>query len=105
MYLGLVQKRQEQGTGVHYSLTDEGKSIYAMPARARRMALARSILRHRVFARTLRLYLDNSERPSVQSVVDIMRDERIQITSSTMPRRAQTVLSWIDWILRLGHPS
>jgi uncharacterized protein DUF6997/uncharacterized protein DUF6996 len=105
MYLGLVQKRQDQTTGVHYSLTDEGKNIYAMPARARRMALARSILRHRVFTRTLRLYFDNSERPAVQSVVDIMRDERIQITSTTMPRRAQTVLSWIDWVLKLGHPS
>jgi predicted transcriptional regulator len=105
IYLGLVQKRREQGSSVEYLLTDEGKNIYSMPARARRMALARSVLKHRVFSRALRSYFDNSERPSVSSVVEIMRDERIQITSTTMPRRAQTVLSWIDWILKLGHPS
>jgi hypothetical protein len=105
MYLGLVQKRQEQGTGVLYSLTEEGKNIYAMPASTRKMALAKSILRHRVFARTLRLYFNNSERPTVPSVVEIMRDEKIAIDKTTMPRRASTVLSWIDWILKLAHPS
>jgi hypothetical protein len=105
MYLGLVQKRLEQGIGVLYSLTDGGKNIYAMPARARRMALARSILQHRVFGRTLRLYFNNSERPTVSNVVEIMRDERIAIDKTTMPRRAKTVLSWIDWILKLARPN
>jgi hypothetical protein len=105
IYLGLVEKRREREAGILYSLTEEGKRVYALPARARRLALARAVLVHRVFSRTLRLYFNNSERPSVQSVVKIMEDERIQITSSTMPRRAQTVLAWIDWILKLGHPS
>lgn len=105
IYLGLVQKHRERESGTEYSLTHEGKHIYSMPARARRLALARSILRHRVFARALRLYLAKSARPSVQSIVEIISDERIQITSTTMPRRAQTVLSWIDWILKLGQPN
>lgn len=105
MYLGLVQRRRDHETGVEYSLTDEGKNIYSMPARARKIGLARCILRHRVFARTLRRYFTNSERPNVPQVVEIMRDERLAIDNTTLPRRAQTVLSWIDWILKLAQRS
>jgi hypothetical protein len=100
-YLGLVGKQQDDEQGVTYFLTKRGISIMAMPPQARNLALVECILERKVFNRTLRPYVERGERPTREQVVEIMKAARLGLTGTTIGRRAGTVLSWMDWIMRL----
>ncbi len=71
----------------------------------RNLALVEAILKHRVFNDTLRLYIfREAGRPTVEQVVEIMRAAELGLDregTTTIRRRAQTVLTWVDWIMRL----
>jgi hypothetical protein len=100
-YLGLLERHHSPGQGVSYALTKSGADIMRMHPRGRNLALVRCALERRVFNRTLRLYLEQGARPTVEQVVEIMKAARLSLAGTTLPRRAQTVLLWIDWILGL----
>jgi hypothetical protein len=103
-YLGLIQRRQNQEDGVTYSLTPKAVAIMARQPAARNLALVETILEHRVFNETVRLYLTQAGRPNINQVTEIMRTAELgldQEGNTTIPRRAQTVLSWVDWVMRL----
>jgi hypothetical protein len=103
-YLGLIQRRQNREEGVTYSLTPKAVAIMARQPARRNLALVETILEHRVFAETVRLYLAQAGRPEINQVIEIMRAAELGLDQeghTTIPRRAQTVLSWIDWIMRL----
>jgi hypothetical protein len=102
-YLGLIEKQRRE-KGVTYSLTAKGSSIMANKLRPRNLLLVQSILEHGVFNQGLRMYLDRGIRPLLDQVEDIMREAHLRGLSregTTIPRRAQTVLAWIDWIIEL----
>lgn len=100
-YFGLVQKATD-GIVVNYSLSDTGKTILQKTSKKKYLTLIGQILQHQVFYKTIKLYFANSRRPSKEEVVQIMCDANINLSrETTIPRRAQTVLAWIDWILRL----
>jgi hypothetical protein len=102
-YLGLVERHQNR-EGVSYSLTPHGQSIMERRPQARNIALVECILEHPVFNQTLGLWLRQGVRPTQDQVVEIMRAVQLDLDregNTTMPRRAQTVLSWGDWIIRL----
>lgn len=71
--------------------------------KARQLKLVESILRHKVFCETLRLWLQRGEMPARSEVVEIMkRCNLYQIEAdNTFHRRASTVSGWINWILDL----
>jgi hypothetical protein len=103
-YLGLIERRQSREQGVTYSLTKKGSAIMAKKLRARNLSLVQAVLEHDVLNQTLRLYMQQGVRPSREQVEAIMRAANLQglgKESSTIPRRAQTVLAWIDWIIEL----
>lgn len=103
-YLGLIQRIQNREEGVTYSLTPKAIAIMARQPASRNLALVETILEHRVFAETVRLYLAQAGRPEIDQVIKIMRAAELgldQEGNTTIPRRAQTVLSWVDWIMRL----
>lgn len=104
-YLGLVERHSNRHLGVTYTLTREGQQIMALRnPRRRNLALVETILRHRVFNDTLRLYVTQAGRPSVEQVVEVMRGAELGLDregTTTIRRRAQTVLAWIDWIMRI----
>ena len=101
-YLGLINKRKEDGKVV-FSLTSEGQKIIQSKYKIRQLKFVEVILRHRVFAETLRLYLQLSEIPSRSQITNIMKQcNPFQVEAeSTFYRRASTVASWINWILDL----
>ena len=103
IYLGLIKRDVDANRSVVYALTNEGDRIMKMPSRQKFLALANVILRNRVFARTLQLYIDNGDRPSETDVCAIMISENVPLNDTTVRRRAQTVLAWVDWILDLQH--
>ena len=100
-YLGLAERHYCKEQGVAYSLTTRGAEIMSKPPRARNLALVKCILEHKVFNRTLRLYFERGGRPTIDQVVEIMRAARLGLEGTTIPRRAQTVLAWADWIVNL----
>lgn len=101
-YLGLINKYKENSQ-IFFSLTDEGKRIVHSKYKIRQLKFVGAILKHRVFAETLRLYLKHSEMPARSEIVNIMRECKLyQVEAeSTFYRRASTVASWINWILDL----
>lgn len=99
MYLGLIA-RVSGGSPV-YALSELGRSILQMPAKRKYLAIIRQILQHEVFYRVAHLYFDDGIRPSKEEVVAIMQNSNLAISATTIPRRAQTVLAWVDWILAL----
>jgi hypothetical protein len=105
-YLGLLERHSDKDLGVTYTLTRDGGRIMGTKSPHRRnLALVEAILKHRVFNETLRLYMFKlAGRPTVEQVVEIMRGAELgldQEGTTTLRRRAQTVLAWMDWIMRL----
>lgn len=103
-YLGLIERKQSKEHGVAYSLTEKGSKIMGKKHRARNLSLVQAILEHGVFHQTLRLYMDKGAKPVREQVEAIMREANLEglgKESSTIPRRAQTVLAWMEWIVEL----
>jgi hypothetical protein len=104
MYLGLIERQQSREQGVSYNLTPRGSSIMSRKPQARSLALVECILEREIFNKTLRLYLNQAARPTIEQVVEIMHGAQLALDrdgSTTIRRRAGTVLSWMDWIMRL----
>lgn len=71
---------------------------------SRNLALTERVLAHRVFNETVRLYLKQAARPTTDQVMEIMRAAHLELDlagTTTIARRAHTVLAWIDWMMRL----
>jgi hypothetical protein len=104
MYLGLIERQQNRKQGVTYGLSLRGSNIMGKKPRAKNLALVECILEHKVFNKTLRLYLNQVRRPTVEQVTEIMKAAELGLDrdgNTTIRRRAGTVLSWIDWIMKL----
>jgi uncharacterized protein YkuJ len=102
-YLGLVERRRSEGQGVIYSLTRRGASVMSRHPQTRNLALVECILERGVLNRALRIYFESGRRPSSEQVEEIMRGARLGLSGKTIPRRAQTVLRWVDWITTLAE--
>lgn len=103
-YLGLIERKQSREQGVTYSLTEKGIRIMAKKFRARNLSLVHAVLEHGVFSQALQLYMQQGSRPLREQVEAIMRAANLEglgKETSTIPRRAQTVLAWMDWIIEL----
>lgn len=101
IYLGLVQKTTDREQGVIYSMSDRGINILERTPKRRNLALVECILEKQVFHQTLHLYLQNGSKPNINQVVKVMENAQLDLSKSTMLRRGQTVLAWIDWIMGL----
>lgn len=100
-YLGLVERSQDDERGVYYSLTPFGMQLMSKAPRARNLALVGTILSRRVFRGAVEIYLENSEPPSTDVVVNLMRHAGLAINGTTPARRAQTAKGWVRWIMNL----
>jgi hypothetical protein len=103
-YLGLIERSRSREEGVTYSLTPRAVAIMAGRPAARNLGLVETILEHRVFNETVRLYFAQAGRPNVDQVIGIMREAGLRLDqggTTTIRRRAQTVLAWLDWLMRL----
>jgi hypothetical protein len=63
-----------------------------------------AVLEHGVFSQALQLYMQQGSRPLREQVETIMRAANLEglgRETTTIPRRAQTVLAWMDWIIEL----
>jgi hypothetical protein len=102
-YLGLIVKKRSDD--IYFELTPLGTRILILKFKERQLKFAELILKHKVFADSLKLYFEKAEEPSKPEIVSIMKACRLYKIDSeiTFKRRASTVLSWIDWIMDLQH--
>lgn len=100
-YLGLVARYHDAERGVVYSLTLAGVQIMNKPAKARNLALVEIILSRRIFREALEYYLAHATSPPIEVVVEIMRSGGLEISDTTLPRRAGSVKGWLRWIISL----
>lgn len=102
-YLGLAEKYREDGS-VYYGLNNEGKDIMSLPYKRKYLEIVKRILRHEVFNKSLQAYFSKAAPITKDEALDIMKScdiYKIDKESSTLGRRSQTVVKWIDWILDL----
>lgn len=101
-YLGLVEDRNENQQ-IGCTLSQDGIRIFNLPIAERQLEFVRLILSRVAFKGTLKLYFDKGDAPTKDEVIEIMKNARLHGIASeqTYRRRASTVISWINWILKL----
>jgi hypothetical protein len=101
-YLGLIDKTREDDKIV-FSLTSSGREIFCSKYKPRQIKLVEAILKHRVFAKSLQLYLNNLQTPTIKEITVIMKECNLFNIESdeTFMRRASTVTGWLNWIIEL----
>lgn len=102
MYLGLVNKKNEDGLIIYY-LNEEGKRIMGLPYREKYLEIVKKILQNPSFNESLKLYFKTGQLPSRPQIATIMEKCNVFDVKgeSTFIRRASTVRSWMEWILNL----
>lgn len=104
-YLGLVDTKRKKDEVLCF-LTDEGKKVMNKRHREKKLDIVGKILEHEVFNKSLYLYFKTLSPISVENVVEIMNNSyiyNVEKDSSTIGRRAQSVVKWINWILDLAE--
>ena len=101
-YLGLVSKNKKDGNIV-FELTELGRKYLNLRYKQRQLEFVKLILKHKAFYDYLRLYFENSDKPTTLDTIEIMKNcDLYNIEKeSTYRRRASTIRGWIEWILDL----
>ncbi len=103
-YLGFVSKNKNEGNIV-FELTELGRKILNLRYKQRQLEFVKLILKHNAFYDYLKLYFENSKKPTTIDTIEIMKHcDLYNIESeSTYKRRASTIRGWIEWILDLAR--
>lgn len=101
-YLGLLEKIGSRSDR-SFKLSKLGNQVFSMKFSDRQLSLTRAILEHSVFYDTFKSYIENIDRPPKAVVIKTIWEYGAKDVESadTVSRRANTVLSWIDWIMTL----
>jgi hypothetical protein len=103
-YLGLLQRKKENKITI-FCLTEAGENLFSLSIFDRQIKLVELILTHQMFNNTLRIYFKNGTKPAKPDIVETMRNSNLGKVESktTCERRADTVVSWINWIIDLAQ--
>jgi hypothetical protein len=101
--LGLaVSERAEDGATVRVA-TPLAHEVFSKPYKEKYLALAKLVLGIDSVARTYLEWVSSSSKPSRDDVERILASSSDSegISGSTITRRAQTVLAWAGWLVKL----
>lgn len=102
-YLGLADRQKRLGT---ISLSEKGRYILNKRSTEKYLEIFKLILSHRVFNETMKLYLTRLEMPKTYEIVELMKKYVKNInTTKLYNRRAQTIKSWLNWIIEIVNIS
>lgn len=106
-YLGLIDKSHDENGNILFQLSAHGHHIMELEYKERQLALVTQILTHKVFNKTLELYLQCGAMPDKQTIIQIMKDSNLYYVEadSTYLRRSSTVIGWVNWILGIVDES
>lgn len=102
-YLGLIDKERDENNNVLFKLSAKGRYIMGLEYKERQLAIVAQILEHRIFREILELHLQCGEMPDKQTIIRRMKEAGIYKVQKdkTYNRRANTISSWINWILSI----
>lgn len=107
IYLGLVNKYKDKDTNeIMYTLSEKGRQVMKMRYKQKYLYFVRCILEHESFNVALRQYFDTAKPLNKESLCRELMGcyiYNVDKESSTLPRRAESVMAWIDWILDLPN--
>jgi len=101
-YLGLIDFGRDNESGqIGCFLTEKGRKVFNLNLIDRQKEFVKLIICHSVFKETLKQYLINTEMPTKENIVDIMKRSDLHNIDSetTYFRRASTITGWINWIM------
>ncbi|MDR1350566.1 MAG: hypothetical protein LBJ59_07310 [Zoogloeaceae bacterium] len=101
-YLGLIERCENADGEREYKLSTVAQKIMTEQYKQKHLMLMQKILENPVFHKTFDLTIKSGRIPDRQTICQIMGDCNLSINPTTIDRRASTVRSWIDWILRLS---
>lgn len=107
-YLGLIDRDYTKEKGVFYILTSKGLRISNLAPQMRNLELCKSILEHPVFNQVLEQTLKQGYPSSKQEIIEIMQNSNLNLDkegNTTIPRRSSTVISWVNWMIKLTNES
>lgn len=87
-------------------ITEKGKKLMNLPRRERLLSVIKEILSHPAFSNSFKEYLACNWDIKKYKVVEIMKKSKLRnIWGSTYDRRAQSVMSWCEWIYNTTEES
>ena len=95
-YLGFVES--EHGG---YKLTEAGKQLMKLDHKSKNLSIVKSIISHKPFYLALEQYLNNGYTDNSEIALSILKESPKVNSPETAKRRAQSVSSWIRWIINL----
>jgi hypothetical protein len=100
-YLGIINKKIENNK-IMFSLSASGENIFRMHLTERQSEFIKLILSHSIFNNCLSRFFEKGDTLSKDEVSEIMKKEKVYNigAESTFKRRASTILSWVNWIIK-----
>lgn len=95
-YLELIKP---SSIGGEYELTPYGFAISNMDMKSRNEYVIKLILKHSVFNKTYKYYLENGKIPNKDIIIEYMKQYTDIKSEETFNRRASTVRGWVEWIV------
>ncbi|KTD47812.1 type II restriction enzyme [Legionella quateirensis] len=95
MYLGFIKRN-----GSCWQLTNKGNTFVNLPTTRRNDLLCSSIFSYPVFFSVGKFYLQNKILPHGE-ILNTILEKYLPLSVETIKRRSQTVLSWLNYILKL----
>jgi hypothetical protein len=89
-----------------YTLSEKGRHVMKMRYKQKYLYLVRCILEHESFNVALRQYFDTAQPLNKESLCRELKGcyiYNVDKESSTLSRRSESVMAWIDWILDLPN--
>ncbi|CDR23439.1 type II restriction enzyme [Staphylococcus argenteus] len=101
-YLGLFEKTSDRHKRI--KLTSMGNFLYNLPYKERQLKIIELIFKHKIFKDLFHMIIETGYIPSK----DVIEKKMINLnvcSKNLTNRRAQTVYSWLLWILKLTQLS
>ena len=91
--LGLVEMKANR-----YFLTSVGRSFVSLATPDRIRAMTELLFKHRIMQGVLKRLISSPEKPVTREDITATISRMSALTGTTLPRRAQTILSWFRWM-------
>ena len=91
--LGLISKR-----AMKYRLTEDGKKYLLMDISERKLTLVRRMVLVPIITRVIAELMIKENNTVSKRELELLIVESSPVKGSTVPRRAQTIISWFRWL-------
>lgn len=101
-YLGLFKKEKCEDGTIKIKLTKLALDIYKLPYKQRQLKIIELIFQHKIFNDLFESVIKDGEIPDKTNIIKKMREFDV-CTEKVIERRATSVYSWLQWIIKLTH--